>query len=54
MQEETVVSPVTDLSDVPLSEKLAVDSAEYIRIMRRIGLIDSGTSSVCASFNSSI
>lgn len=49
-----ILSSVPDLSDAPLAEEVTVDSLEYMRIMRRIGLADTETATPVSAFNSSI
>jgi hypothetical protein len=52
---EDVTSDMSALFDVPLDVEIAIDDAEYARIMRRITIDDSsGTDTESSAFNSSI
>jgi hypothetical protein len=52
--DEVVPSSVTDLSDVTLDAAVNIDSLEYMRIMRRIGIQDGESVTPVSAFNSSI
>jgi hypothetical protein len=51
---EVVPSSVIDLSDVTLDAEVNIDSLEYMRIMRRIGIQDGESVTPVSAFNSSI
>ncbi|HEY3882966.1 MAG TPA: hypothetical protein VGM12_30635 [Trebonia sp.] len=54
LQDEVVLSGVTDVSDVPLRADVNIDGLEYMRIMRRIGIQDGESVTPVSAFNSSI
>jgi hypothetical protein len=53
-EDEVVLSSVLDVSDVPLRSDVNIDSLEYMRIMRRIGIQDGESVTPVSAFNSSI
>jgi hypothetical protein len=52
--DEVVLSSLIDVSDVPLQADVNIDSLEYMRIMRRIGINDDESVTPVSAFNSSI
>jgi len=53
-EDEVVLSSVINVSDVPLRTEVNIDSLEYMRIMRRIGIQDDESVTLVSAFNSSI
>jgi hypothetical protein len=53
-EDEVVPSSIIDVGDVPLCAEVNIDSLEYMRIMRRIGIEDGESVTLAYAFNSSI
>jgi hypothetical protein len=49
-----VASDMSDIQELPLDVEINIDEAEYVHIMRRIGLVEGESGTSVSAFNSSI